>query len=317
MFNIRLNLPNMHGMPDQRSRRAMEADGPRGLHSNGSGEARDAKPQRSWREVMADMSSTNGARFVFDAEKRIDLSGVSDPISSVEYAPPEVETPPVGIVSAKTQDSQVAGETYSVDEADFTETLSEAQLGAIEHRKAAEALLREACMLEERLANEAAAARATRLRLAAQEKASLAEQATALEQEAIEYASDLAVRRTSAQRQWNDAKGQVAERKLHFEKARQLAYDAEKELEAHEGQAAECAATQEALERDVAQAAKQVAQCGAAREQAEKEAVAAQQRFASSFNGAMKPTPTIGNSELEKLQVRVAEQSAAVHQLVN
>ncbi|MDQ6931675.1 MAG: hypothetical protein M3160_00715 [Candidatus Eremiobacteraeota bacterium] len=312
MFNIRLNLPNMHGMPDQRSRRAMEADAPRASHNGGMAGFRDAKPQRSWQEVMADMGSTNGARFVYDADKRTDLTGVTDPIPSVEYRPSAVEAPRIDIASAKTESSSVV-DTYSDGGADLDDALSEAQLGAIEHRKAAEALLREACMLEERLANEAAAARAARLRLAAQEKAALAKQATALEQEAIGHADDLAVQLTSTQMLWNEVNGKVAERKLHFEQSRQLAQDAEKELKSEEGRAADCAATQGALKRDIEQAARRVAEYRAAREAAEKEAVAAQQRLVTSSNGASKPAN--GNSELEKLQFQVAEQSAA-HQLV-
>jgi hypothetical protein len=198
----------------------------------------------------------------------------------------------------------------------------EAQQLAAEQRKAAEALLLEACVLEERLSLEANAAKASSEFKVAKEKA---DGAAILEQQAKELAQSSAERHSSVVLERKEAENlagtcrvavdtaisQVTQLEMQLEEAKRVAEETRSMLQTNEQRVAECAAREATAEREVAEASGRVASCQTARETADQEARVAQER-ADSLKSAL---PSLSANfasidDVRKLAARIAEQAA-------
>jgi chromosome segregation ATPase len=143
-----------------------------------------------------------------------------------------------------------------------------------EQRKAAEALLFEACMLEKRVQHDAAAAEIAAQHAAAGEKL---DRARAVEREAQSIA--------------DSATRQVVSATAALEEAQRQLHDAQSMLEGYQSRAQECAAERAAAETEAAEAAAAVKACDERRKGAVNDARAlaariAEQAAAVSANGS-------------------------------
>ena len=201
------------------------------------------------------------------------------------------------------------------------EELSAAQKLIKEQRQAAEALLLEACMLEERLKGEAKIAQAAGECATARETVA---SALRLEQEAKNAARAVSERRTVAASERRDAenaltiaRGEVKTAKTRVEELEQQLRDAKQAVEqAHsmvglrETRVKECLAKEATAKRDGADITAQVVAAENARLEAEKEAKKAEERVATVKSGLADGTQdATGMSDVralaEKLQSKL------------
>jgi hypothetical protein len=202
------------------------------------------------------------------------------------------------------------------------EALTAAQRLVAEQRKAAEALLLEACALEERFKSESQAAQAATECAAAKAKAqssAIAEQkANELAQASSEHRTALAARRKDAEglvvtmrSAAETTSAQVTELEQQLRDAQRLVEQTLSMVGSHEEQIKELAAEQTAADQKAAEAAALVAACQADRAAAEKEAQAAEERAEALKKSLPATTQRLaGISELEALAARIAEQAS-------
>jgi hypothetical protein len=188
--------------------------------------------------------------------------------------------------------------------------LTPAQRLLAEQRKAAEALLLEACALEERLKGEAKAAQAASECAAAKAKA---DGAAILEQQAKELAQASSERRAVLAAEREDAEKLVVATRADAEAARAQVAELEQRLLEHEARAKEWAAKQAAAEHDAAEALARVVACQTERVAAEKEANAAEERAEALKNELAATTQSLaGIDDVQALAARIAEQASVL-----
>ncbi|MEO6836469.1 MAG: hypothetical protein ABI231_11280 [Candidatus Tumulicola sp.] len=199
--------------------------------------------------------------------------------------------------------------------------LTAAQRLVAEQRKAAEALLFEAYVLEERLKNEAQATEAVTQCKAAKEKAAALatqeQQAEQLARSASERHKTLAAKRLDADNlvaktraDAEAAKNEIAQLQQRLRGTRLSAEQLLASISQHEKLAKECAEKEAAAQGEAAEATARVGACQAAWETAENESKAAQER-ADAFKGALPATTQnlAGINDVENLAARIAEQA--------
>lgn len=202
----------------------------------------------------------------------------------------------------------------------------EALRAIAEQRKAAEALLVEACVLEERIKKEAATAKIVRAYEAAENKAETAsaraQAAAVAEEEATQRAGStlrdhavlanelkgiedlLAGKRTEA----DAAKAQIAALEQQLAQVKHAAETVLSDVELHESRHRECLARETAAARAAAETAARIAARKAEREAAEAEVVAARER-AAGLKAQLPSAPESDSMEnVARLKARIAEQ---------
>jgi hypothetical protein len=204
------------------------------------------------------------------------------------------------------------------------ETLSAAQKLIREQRKAAEALLLEACVLEERLKGEAKVAQATGEYSAAREKA---EAALRLEQQAKDAARAVSDQRTTVATERRDAENAVAaargdvktsktrvvELEQQLRDAKQAAEQALSMVGLREARVKECIAKEATAKRDGSEATARVVACETARMEAEKLAAAAEERVAKIKGNRSDPASDLaGLDDVRALAERIAKQASTL-----
>jgi hypothetical protein len=204
--------------------------------------------------------------------------------------------------------------------------LTEAQRLAAEQRKAAEALLLEACVLEQRIAYEAKVEAAQHEYTKAKEKA---DNAAILEQQAKELAQASAERYVAVVSERKEAEQlvatcrsaldaarmQVAALEEQLREAQRFAEETASTLRSQEQHIAEIVAREVTAEREASEAAGRVTACLAAREAADKEAKSAQSRVDAVKQSL--PSDTVdfaGMNDVRALAARIAEQASALKQ---
>ncbi len=200
------------------------------------------------------------------------------------------------------------------------DALITAQRLVAEQRRAVEALLAEACVLEERLRSEAKAAQAAQEYTAAKAKVEAVtiqqRQAEALARGGSERHMALAAELRKAQAlvvarrpDADAARAQVAALEQQLRDARQLAEQTLSVLERHEANVKEHAAKLAAAEHEEDDSAARIAGLQAARAAAETEAAAAEKRaeaLRKELPGAVQPFS--GTNDVRALAARIAEQ---------
>jgi chromosome segregation ATPase len=204
---------------------------------------------------------------------------------------------------------------------DLPAEITEAQRLAAEQRKAAEALLLEACMLEKRAAAEATVERAVRECSAVKERA---EKAALEEQQARSAASECSQRHAAVWKERKDAEDLTASSRAALDKVKaQIATLEQQLLEAkqtsekaqavHQTNAQHLADTREReaeAERVAADAATRVAEHKAARETAEDEVKTASEHVEQLKNDLASEPVEI--NDVRALAARIAEQASAL-----
>jgi hypothetical protein len=204
--------------------------------------------------------------------------------------------------------------------------LTETQRLAAEQRKAAEALLLEACVLEQRIAYESKVEAASLEYAKAKEKA---DSAAILEQQAKELAQASAERYVAVVSERKEAEQlnatcrsatdaarmQVAALEDQLREAQRFAEETSQTLRTQEQRVAEVVAREVTAEREASEAAGRVTACLQTREAAEKEAKTAQQR-AEAVKHSL-PSDNVdfaGMQDVRALAARIAEQASALKQ---
>jgi hypothetical protein len=220
--------------------------------------------------------------------------------------------------------ADVAAQSDVIPPAASDEGLTVAQRLVAEQRKAAEALLLEACVLEERLNSEVQAAQAASEYAAARAKADgaaiLEQQAKELARASSEHSAVLAAERGDAEKlvvttraDAEAAKAQVAELEQQLQDARRLAEQTFSTVGAHEARAKESAAKQAAAEQDAAEALARVVACQAERAAAEAEAKAAEERAEALKKELPVTTQSLaGINDIQALAARIAKQASVL-----
>jgi hypothetical protein len=189
----------------------------------------------------------------------------------------------------------------------------------VEQRKAAEALLFEACALEDRLKNEAERVQAAAEYAAAEDKV---ESAAIEERKAKQLALTKRERHAALATEQKGLEELIATKHAEREAARvkiteleQLLAETQRSAEqifsvvaAHEARAKECVEEQTALEPEATEAAVRVTACQAEREAAEMAARAAKQRVEALKKESL--IDAAGIEEARTLAARIAEQAA-------
>ncbi len=200
------------------------------------------------------------------------------------------------------------------------EATTEALRIIAEQRKAAEALLFEACALEDRLKNEANRAQAAAEYAAAQDKA---QSAAIAERMAKQVALTNRERHAALATERKDLEELIATKCAEHEAARAKMTELEQQLveaqrsaeqifsvvAAHEARAKECVEKQTAVEREATEAAVRVTACQAEREAAEMAAKAARERV-ETLKTESSTNDVAGIEEARTLAARIAEQAA-------
>jgi hypothetical protein len=284
-------------------------------------------------DIEAGDASYEARRAAQLAARRTDTmkkSGESEPAASVVVplppaAPPKPQQPQAKAVDPPAEDVPQASEQTDSPIVG-ADGLTEAQRLASEQRKAAEALLLEACVLEQRIAYEAKVEAAEGDYAKAKEKA---DNAAILEQQAKELAQASAERYVAVVSERKEAEQlvatcrsaadaarmQVATLEEQLREAQRFAEETLHTLRTQEQRIAEVVAREVTAEREASEAAGRVTACLAAREAAEKEAKAAQQR-AEGVKQAL-PSETVdfaGMQDVRALAARIAEQASALKQ---
>jgi type II secretory pathway pseudopilin PulG len=189
-----------------------------------------------------------------------------------------------------------------------------------EQRKAAEALLFEACALEDRLKTQAKGAQAAAEYAAAQAKAESAvlterkakqvaltkrERRAALATERARLGELLATKRPEGEA----ARVKITELEQGLAEAQRSAEQIFSVIAAHEAREKECAEEEIAVEREATEAAARVTACQAEREAAEKAATAAGERVRA-LKKELSINDVAGIEEARTLAARIAEQAA-------
>lgn len=200
------------------------------------------------------------------------------------------------------------------------EATTEALRIIAEQRKAAEALLFEACALEDRLKNEANRAQAAAEYAAAQDKA---QNAAIAERMANQVALTKRERHAALATERKDLEELMATKCAEREAARAKITELEQQLveaqrsaeqifsvvAVHEARAKECVEKQTAVEREATEAAVRVTACQAEREAAEMAAKAARERV-EALKTESSTNDVAGIEEARTLAARIAEQAA-------
>jgi hypothetical protein len=196
-----------------------------------------------------------------------------------------------------------------------------------EQRKAAEALLFEACTLEDRLKNQAKGAQAAAEYAAAQAEA----ESTALaERKAKQLALTKAERRaalaTERQRleellatkraEGESVRAKIAELEQQLAQAQRSAEQIFSAVAAHEARAKACVEEETAVEREATEAAARVTACQAEREAADMAAAAAGERVRA-VKKELSTNGVAGIEDARTLAARIAEQAAITHRSRN
>jgi hypothetical protein len=198
-----------------------------------------------------------------------------------------------------------------------------------EQRKAAEALLLEACVLEERLKSEPKAAQAADEYAAAKAKVEAVtiqeQQAKALAQASSEHRLSLTLKLREAEAlvvetrlDAEAATAQVASLEQQLRNARRLAEQTSSLIEQHEANARQCSAKLTAAEHEAVEAAAHIVGWQDARAAAEREAAAASERaeaLKKDFPEAAQPLA--GMSDVQALAARIAEQVSMLTYVAN
>lgn len=304
--------------------------GPLGRRDDESDE-QGGSPIQRLRNVMAELKvgdaeyeARNGAQPENDDEdERLPVSapaaqrkasGDANPVPSaavVAAAKAVVQTPPPA--------APVAAAPAAPPQA--SQAMTAAQQLVAEQRKAAEALLLEAYVLEERLKSEAAVAQASELHAAAQAKV---DAATAAESEAKDAARAAAEQRTATANERREAENQVvtargevkaakskiAELEQHLRDAKQVLEQTLQMVALREGRIKECTSKEAVAKRGAAEATAYVVACENARLAAVKEAEAALAQAA-----ALKADSSqglAGINDVRALAARIANQASAL-----
>ena len=243
--------------------------------------------------------------------------------TEIRQAPVELRQPVVAAVTGVTD--AVSGVTPA-DTAETDPATSQALSATTEQRKAAEALLLEACILEERIQKEAAAAAATRAYEAAEknaESAAAKAQAAVQAEEDVRTAAETALREHSQLRaelksieeaivvkhgEADAAKAEVAELENRLAEAQRNAQSALADLELHEVRKQEHAAKETAAANAATESAARLVASKTERETAQAEAEAARER--ARVLKAELPVADASDSQenVERLAARIAEQ---------
>ncbi len=232
------------------------------------------------------------------------------PAKSVEPPPAEkalAEAKAVAVAKAENEERPAPAEepAPSGDGA-----LQAAQQLMAEQRKAAEALLREVSVLEERLKNEAQAAQAageyTNLKAKVENAAILEQQAKELAQTASERHGVLATERKHAENLAANARADAKALRAQLAELEQL-------LLQREAKASEAAQRESVAEREAGEAAERVIACQLACVAAENEAKEARERAAALKKDLPSATQGFaGITDVQALAVRIAEQATAL-----
>jgi hypothetical protein len=188
--------------------------------------------------------------------------------------------------------------------------LKAAQQLMAEQRKAAEALLREVAVLEDRLKNEAQAAQAAVDYDGARAKV---EKAAMLEQQAKELAQTASERHGILATERKHAENLAANARADAKALRVQLAEIEQQLLQRESKASEAAQRENVAEREATEAAERVVACQLATVAAEKEAKEAKER-AEILKKELPGTTQgfAGITDVQALAVRIAEQASAL-----
>jgi chromosome segregation ATPase len=188
--------------------------------------------------------------------------------------------------------------------------LKAAQQLMAEQRKAAEALLREVSVLEDRLKNEAQAAQAAVDYDGARTKV---DTAATLEQQAKELAQTASERHGILATERKHAENLAANARADAKALRAQLAEIEQQLLQRESKASEAAQRESVAEREATEAAERVMACQLATVAAEKEAKEAKER-ADALKKELPSTAQgfAGITDVQALAVRIAEQASAL-----
>ncbi|HEX3367977.1 MAG TPA: hypothetical protein VHS56_00245, partial [Candidatus Cybelea sp.] len=203
------------------------------------------------------------------------------------------------------------------------EEIVAAQRLIIEQRKAAEALLREVCQLEQRFKTEASAAQAALDYAAAQEKAdaaaTLEQQARALVQAATQRRNAAAAERKGAaelagtsRADAQSAKAAVEELERRLRDAKATAEIKFKEIAQSEALVKECADKESAAAAAEAQSRQRVATCQAAYVAAQKQAQTAKDLAEALKKELPAANGLSGISDVQSLAIKIAQEASAL-----
>jgi hypothetical protein len=244
---------------------------------------------------------------------------------------PEPEVPPQSLQSPRPDPIEPTKVKVTMpDDVQVRSSASDATTEALriiaEQRKAAEALLFEACALEDRLKNEAQRAQAAAEYAAAEDTL---ESAAFEERRAKQVALTKRERHAALATERKGLHELIASKRGECEAARTKITELERQLaeaqrsaeqifsvvEAHEARAKECLEEQTTVEREATEAAVRVTACQAEREAAEKAATAAKQRVDALKKAAI--NDVTGIEEARILAARIAEQATITHRSRN
>jgi hypothetical protein len=206
--------------------------------------------------------------------------------------------------------------------ASHNEEVIAAQRIITEQRRAAEALLREVCQLEQRFKTEASAAQAALDYAAAQEKAdaaaALEQQARALVQAATERRSGAAAERKAAgellvtsRADAQAAKAAVDELERRLNDAKVAAEAKSKEIAQSEALVKECADKEASTAAQEAESRERVATCQAAYVAAQKQAHTAKE-LSEALKKELQPQSFAGIGDVQSLAIKIAQEASAL-----
>jgi chromosome segregation ATPase len=220
----------------------------------------------------------------------------------------------------------VSNDIVRSEDADASAELTEALRLAAEQRKAAEALLLDACVLEQRIAAEATAVRAAREYAEAKERA----EAVATEEQRVRASlAELSQSNATAWKNRKDAEervassratldqtnAQIADLERRLLEAKQVCDQAQTALQMNDQELTETREQEAEAKRRAEEAENRVAECNAAREAADIEAKAAGERAEQLRNALSTATNGFANvADVQALAARIAEQAATLQQ---
>lgn len=278
------------------------------------------------------LSPDDDARLPANAPAAQTKAGNASPVPSaavlaaaktwVQSPPPVPVAKPVApaapVVAAASATAQAASDPAATP---VSEMMSAAQQLVAEQRKAAEALLLEAYVLEERLKSEAVSAQASETYAAAKAKA---DAATAAEAEAKELARLAAELRTAAANERRDAENQavtargeikaakskIAELEQQLRDAKQVFEQTLQMVALRESRIKECTTKEAAAKRDAADTTQHVVACENARIAAVKDADAARTQLDGLKSESSQDLA--GINDVRALAARIAKQASAL-----
>lgn len=257
------------------------------------------------KHAIADLKGGNAQDGQYEA-----APAAPTPAKSVEPPPAEkalAEAKAVAVAKAETEERAAAPPEPA---ASTDGALKAAQQLMAEQRKAAEALLREVSVLEERLKTEAQAAQAadeyTSFKAKVENAAILEQQAKELAQTASERHGVLATERKHAENLAANARADAKALRAQLAELDQL-------LLQRESKASEAAQREAVAEREAAEAAERVIACQLSCVAAEKEAKEAKERAEALKKDVPSATQGFaGITDVQALAVRIAEQATAL-----